>query len=75
VTLPLNKNAITAARPSNLRGRTGYNVPPPTIKQEVADRIRAVERAAVRPPARASRCCGRCKTPYNCGRPGCPCHG
>jgi hypothetical protein len=21
-----------------------------------------------------SRCCARCKTPYNCGNPGCACH-
>lgn len=56
------------------RGRTGYQVPAPTIKREIADRIRAVEAAAVAPRAVNSRCCGKCKTPYNCGRPGCPCH-
>lgn len=40
----------------------------------IMDSLRAVEAAAPRPPARNARCCGRCKTPYNCGNRGCPCH-
>lgn len=51
-----------------------YRTPFPGVKADVADRIRAVEAASgVRAP-RASRCCGRCKTPYNCGNAGCACH-
>lgn len=51
-----------------------YNIPAPTVRADVADRIRAIEAAAPRPRAANARCCGKCKTPYNCGRPGCPCH-
>lgn len=51
-----------------------YNIPAPTIKPEVADRIRAVEAAATLTKPRAARCCGRCKTPYNCGNGRCACH-
>lgn len=54
--------------------RTTYNIPAPTVKAEVADRLRAIERAAGVPRGANARCCGRCKTPYNCGNPGCPCH-
>lgn len=71
---PQMKTLSPTLKTSNQRGRTGYNVPPPTVKAEVAARIRAVEAAAVRPAPVNTRCCGKCKTPYNCGRPGCPCH-
>lgn len=51
-----------------------YNIPAPTVKAAVADRLREVERAAAPERARNARCCGRCKTPYNCALPGCRCH-
>lgn len=29
---------------------------------------------AAAPEAPQRRCCGKCKTPYNCGNKACPCH-
>lgn len=69
---------MTAAKPADQLTRRNpkgtYNIPAPTMKASIADRLRAVERAAVPPRAANRRCCGRCKTPYNCGNPGCSCH-
>lgn len=70
MTLPLNRNAARRVH----RPRGGYNVGMPSVKPEVADRLRLIEAAAPRPRAANARCCGACKTPYNCGKPGCPCH-
>lgn len=77
--MPYLRNLIPATvKPArgkgNYNGARRYDVPAPTIKQDIADRLRAVERAAALPEGRASRCCGRCKTPYNCGNKACPCH-
>ncbi len=70
--LPMNSNTPRTLVRRNPKGV--YNIPAPTIRPEVADRIRAVENAARRPEARNARCCGKCKTPYNCGNGRCACH-
>jgi hypothetical protein len=50
----------------------------PTMKDAAVDRLRALESGYARLAAAAvtaSRCCGRCRTPYNCGNKACSCHG
>jgi hypothetical protein len=76
MTLPANRNAPRTADQLVRRNPKGvYNIPAPTIKPHIADRIRAVEAAAAQSKPRVlSRCCGRCKTPYNCGNGWCACH-
>lgn len=59
---------------TNRKEPAKYKVSVPTMKQAVSERLFAVEQAAARPEPRASRCCGRCKTPFNCGNKACPCH-
>ncbi len=65
---------MAAPKTANVPLFRRYNTLAPVVKPAIADRIRAVEAAARPPRAVNAKCCGRCKTPYNCGRPGCPCH-
>lgn len=51
-----------------------YKTKAPEVKPAISDRLREVERAAVREEILNTRCCGKCKTPYNCGNTGCTCH-
>lgn len=51
-----------------------YQVAVPTMRAAASQRIAELEARSRVPEPRASRCCGRCKTPFNCGNKACACH-
>ena len=65
--------SVRTARPQHTvaneqRRVGGYR--PKSLPEAMLDFDRA--RASQEPPAR--KCCGKCKTPYNCGNKACRCH-
>lgn len=83
---PRNLHRAPSSSTSSRGGRPGGDRMPPKQYVRTAPKMpdkyvigaRLVEaqyaaRELSRP--KAGRCCGRCKTPYNCGNPECRCHG